>query len=333
MLRPSLALLLMSTPALAQVPRVVVDMPINHSLASIVMGDLGSPELLLDRGGDPHHAQLRPSQARAVATADLVIWTGEALSPWMHDVVQTLAAGRVLELAEVEGLVTQPFADGTQFAEGEGDDHEGHDHGHDDHGHDDHAHDDHGHEGHAHDDHDHGHAHDGTDPHLWMNTANAALWLAAIAAELGEIDPANAETYLANATTGAGQIALLGAELASILQPAQGAGLVMHHDAYGYMAAQFGLTVLGTLADGDAADPGAARLSALRETLAQAGAVCIFPEVNHSDAFVRVVTEGTDLRIGAPLDPAGVNGEPGPDLYAQTMRQMAQAIAACVQGS
>lgn len=320
MLRPTLALLLLSAvPVVAQVPRVVADVPINHSLAAIVMGDLGAPELLLDRGGDPHNAQLRPSQARAVATSDLVIWTGEAMSPWMHDIVETLAAGRVLELAGVEGLIEQPFAGGMQFAEAADD-------------HDEHGHEEHDHEEHGHDDHNDT-AHDGTDPHLWLNTANAALWLAAIAAELGEIDPANAETYLANASAGAGQIALLGAELASILQPAQGAGLVMHHDAYGYLATQFGLTILGTITAGDAADPGAARITAMREALQGAGAVCIFPEVNHSDAYVRVVAEGSDLGIGAALDPAGVMVEPGPDLYARAMRATAQAIADCVQGS
>lgn len=328
MLRPTLlaSLLLSTAPALAQVPRVAVDVPINHSLASIVMGDLGTPELLLERGGDPHHAQLRPSQARAVATSGLVIWTGESLSPWMHDVVETLAAGRVLELADVEGLIRQPFADIQRFAQAE-EAHDGHDHdGHDDH--DDH--DDHDEPGH--DDHGHDHDHDGTDPHLWMNTANAALWLNAVARQLAEIDPANAQTYLTNASVGADQIAMLGVELAGVLQPAQGTGLVMHHDAFGYLATQFGLTILGTVAAGDAAGPGAARITALREALQSAGAVCIFPEVNHSDAYVRVVAEGTALRIGAPLDPAGVMLDPGPDLYSMMMRQTAQAIADCVTG-
>lgn len=315
MTRKALAVLLLTTaPLAAEVPRVIADVPINHALAALVMGDLGTPELLLEQGGDPHHAQLRPSQARSVATADLVIWTGAAMSPWMQSVVETLAAGRVLELAKVPGLVTQPFAGAIRFEMDED--------GHDEAGHD---HEDHGHDV----DHE-GHADDGIDPHLWLNTANAALWLGAIAADLSALDPDNALVYATNASVAASSLAMLGAELAQTLQPAQGAGLVMYHDAYGYFASQFGLTILGTIADGEAADPGAARITALRAQLAEAGATCIFPEVNHSDAFARVVAEGSDLRIGAALDPAGVMLTPGPDLYTQAMRQTAQAIADCV---
>lgn len=300
------ALLLSSSPLWAQVPRVVADVPINHSLTALVMGDLGTPELLLDRGGDAHHAQLRPSQARAVAGADLVIWTGPALSPWMQDVIAGLSNARVLELAEVEGLIRQPFGAAREFGE-----HEEHDHN---------------------EHHDHEHEHGEFDPHLWMSTANAARWVEEIAETLATLDPANADTYRRNAQRSAESFAVLHSELTRSLAPAQGVGLVFHHDAFGYLARDFGLNVVGTIADGNAADPGAARIATLRADLVAAGAACIFPEVNHSDAFARIVAEGTDLRLGAPLDPEGVTGVPGPQLYAETMRALAQGIADCAQG-
>ena len=43
------------------------------------------------------------------------------------------------------------------------------------------------------------------------------------------------------------------------------------------------------------------------------------------------LAEGTALRIGAPLDPAGTTLDPGPDLYAQTLRALARAIADCAE--
>ena len=58
-----------ATPALAEVPQVVTDIPPVHSLVAQVMGDLGQPELLLAKGADEHDFQLRPSQAGAVAGA------------------------------------------------------------------------------------------------------------------------------------------------------------------------------------------------------------------------------------------------------------------------
>lgn len=87
----ALALSLVATQAGAKVPVVVSDIAPVHSLAASVMGDLGQPQLLLDPSADPHSLQLRPSQAQALADADLVIWMGSALTPWLTDTLATLA--------------------------------------------------------------------------------------------------------------------------------------------------------------------------------------------------------------------------------------------------
>ena len=71
-----LSVALLATPALADVPKVMTDLPVVHSLTAQVMGDLGTPDILLDKGADPHHFQLKPSQARALSQADLVLWIG-----------------------------------------------------------------------------------------------------------------------------------------------------------------------------------------------------------------------------------------------------------------
>src|SRR5690606_30568749 len=182
MSRPLLALLLSATPVLAEAPRVVTDLPLTQSLVAQVMGD--GAEALLDRGADPHHAQLRPSQARALAGAGLVVWIGPGLSPWLQGPLDSLAGGRVLDLSAVEGLYTQGF--GAQ-PEGDHGDHDGADHAHEDHADDDHAD-----AGHADPDHDHDHDHSGIDPHLWLEPGNVAVWPRAIggaAAAAGPDEP------------------------------------------------------------------------------------------------------------------------------------------------
>jgi len=307
-LLPATLTLMTALPVMAEVPTVVADMPVAQSLTAQVMGELGIPGLLLDRGADPHHAQLRPSQARAVANADLVVWTSAVLSPWMAEVVDALSQRATLELATTPGTRREPFAEGTMFDAGD----------------DDHDHDDHDHETAA---------ERAYDPHLWLDPANAAVWLTAIAGQLAAMDPEHAAAYAANARAAATRLDALRAEVAQTLAPVGDAGLVMHHNAYGYFARAFGLNVLGTVTGGDAADPGAARIAALRHDLQDAGAVCIFPEGNHPSGFVALVAEGTAMRIGAPLDPAGMLGEPGSEHYAQTMRGLAQAIADCVVGN
>lgn len=318
----SVAALTLSLAAAAQaeVPAVVTDLPVTHSLTAMVMGELGAPVLLLDRGANAHDFALRPSQARAVAGAGLVVWMGEAMTPWMGRAVAGLAPAAQLELLEVDGLHLHTFPETAPETALSADDD-------DDHGHDDH--DGHGGHGHRHA-YSHDHHQGDADPHAWLDPQNAAVWVGAIAARLAEVDPDNAATYQANAETARASLAALTDEVRAILQPVGDAGIVVHHDAYSYFAEAFGVNVAGSIADGHAAAPGAARLSAIRATLAQTGVTCLFPEANHPASYGELVVEGTGIRLGAPLDPEGVMLEPGADLYAALMRGLAQSIADCV---
>jgi len=315
--------------AQAAPPAVVTDIPVTHALVAQVMDGLATPELLLDRGGDAHHFQLRPSQARALSRADLVVWVGPDLTPWLESTAETLGEGQALSLIMAEGTATQAYRPsrllGDTAAEEQDDDHD-HDHAHGGHGHDDHDHD--------HDEHHHDDAHEpgAIDPHAWLNPDNAAHWLSVIAEHLAALDPDNAATYRENAEQAQARVAALADDLAEVLEPARDAGLVVYHDAYGYLAQRFDLNLLGAITLGDAAEPGAARLSAIRANLEQAGAECLFPEVNHTDAHVELVTEGTSIRLGAALDPSGTAIEPGPALYETLMRNLARSIADCASG-
>ncbi|MGZ0187046.1 MAG: zinc ABC transporter substrate-binding protein [Alphaproteobacteria bacterium] len=96
-----------SRPATPQAaPNVVTDIAPVHALASIVMDGVGEPALLISPGSSPHDYQMRPSDARKLASADIVIWTGSALTPWLEGPVGSLAENAVmLELLRVEGTL------------------------------------------------------------------------------------------------------------------------------------------------------------------------------------------------------------------------------------
>jgi zinc transport system substrate-binding protein len=334
-----------STPAFAEVPKVVTDIPPVHALVAEVMGDLGQPVLLLDKGADEHDFQLRPSQAGAVAGADLVVWIGPELTPWLDSALKNRPAdAAALGLLDAEGTALRGY--------GEVDDHDDHDHaadGHDDHvptdaaqhdhgheaethaetaAHDDHGHDDHGHDDHGLDD----HAHDGADPHAWLDPGNGKHWLGLIAAELSGLDPENSATYAANAAAAADRIDALDRDIAALLAPVKDRPIVTFHDAYGYFGAHYGLNFAGSIALGDAASPGAARLKELRTKLEAGEVLCIFPETQHDPALVTQMAEGTGARIGAALDPVGSSLEAGPGAYAALLQGMATTIADCVKG-
>lgn len=290
-MRYIITLLASTTPALAEVPKVVTDIPPVHALVAQVMGDLGQPVLLLAKGADEHDFQLRPSQAGAVADADLVVWIGPELTPWLDSAMDSRAEGAAaLALLDAEGTRRRGYDGGHDQA--------GHDHGTD-------------------------------DPHAWLDPGNAQVWLELIAGELGRLDPDNAATYAANATAAGESIARLDAEVAAILGPIKGKPIVTFHDAYGYFADHYGLTLSGSISLGDATSPGAARLSALRGELVAGAAVCLFPEVQHDPALAEQLVEGTSVRIGGALDPVGSSLEAGPGAYAALLRGIAQTIVDC----
>lgn len=289
--------------ALADVPRVITDIPPVYGLVAQVMGDLGAPVLLLEKGADEHDFQLRPSQMRDIASADLAVWIGPELTPWMERALE----GAKGEMASLPLLAVM----GTDLLEfGAVDEHA-----------QDHA-----------DDHDHDHDHSGTDPHAWLDPENAAPWLDAIAAALSAKDNANAAIYAANAATAKAEIAALNAEISAELAPVKDKGFVAYHDAYQYFAAQYGLNYLGAIAMGDASAAGAAHLREVQGTIADS-VVCVFPEVQHDADLLLQLTEGTAVKAGAALDPAGATLDPSPASYTDVLRNLAAALTGCLSGA
>lgn len=287
---------LLAVPAIADVPRVITDIAPVHALVAQVMGDLGTPELLLDRGASEHSFQLKPSQAAGLADAGLVVWIGPELTPWLDRALERVPVSVPrLGLLDLQGTLTQPYpTDG---------------------------------EDHAADDDDYP---DGPDPHAWLDPDNAPVWLMAVAAELSRIDPGNAATYARNASRSAARIAILDADMQTILAPARDKPIIVFHEAFGYFATHFGLNVAGSIAEGDAATPGAAQLADIRRLIEAGKVTCIFPESNHDPKLTLQMVDGTTARIGAPLDPVGSSLEPGPLAYDALLRGMAVTIAACV---
>ncbi|AJR07942.1 zinc ABC transporter substrate-binding protein ZnuA [Photobacterium gaetbulicola] len=149
--------------------------PITMIVQELTQG-VTSTETLLPAGASPHDYALRPSDARKLNEADLVIWVGPELEQFLTRMLE--GKENVLTLTAQDSISFRHYGDGHEGHAHEQhghDDHEGHaheQHGHDDHeghAHEQHGHDDHeghGHEQHGHDDHEgHGHEQHGHDDH------------------------------------------------------------------------------------------------------------------------------------------------------------------------
>jgi zinc transport system substrate-binding protein len=299
----------------AAAPRVAVDIAPVHSVAARVMAGIGAPELIVPPGTSEHDYSLRPSEAALLQGADLVIWIGPDLTPWLAKPIGALAPGAVqLTLEDVPGVVLLPVrADGPFEA-----------HEHEDAGHED---EDHAHPG---GEEEHGHA-GGHDGHLWLDPANAVAAAHAIAAALGAADPANAAAYAGNADAFAGEMAELAQELTGELAPLRGKRFLVFHDAYQYFEHRFAIPAAGSIALQDATTPGAARVAAIRERVRDEEIVCAFTEPQFEPKLLATVIEGTDVRTGV-LDPIGAGLAPGADLYPALLRRLADGLGDCLGG-
>lgn len=339
--------------AAAEAPKVATDIAPVHSLVARVMDGVGAPDLIIPPGASPHNNAMRPSQARALQSADVVFWVGEELTPWMSKPLSALSEdAQLVALLDTEGTVLYDFRDVTE--EDHHDDHSDYD-DHDDHAdhdddddhadHDEHAdhdgHDDHAEDKHeGHDDHeeehaghdDHGHDHDGIDPHAWLDPENARVWVQVIAETLATADPENAQQYRDNAQAADVELAALQNEIAADLSGMQARSFITFHDAYQYFEKRFGLETSGSVSLGDASAPGPARLAALQEKVAEDQIVCAFAEPQYDTRLVKTAIEGTGAAI-YELDPIGVAINPGADQYMELLRALVASYQACANGS
>ncbi|WP_299787529.1 zinc ABC transporter substrate-binding protein [uncultured Marivita sp.] len=309
--------------AWADVPKVVTDIAPIHGLASMVMGDLGAPSMMIEPGTSPHSNAMRPSVAAALQDADVVFWVGEELSPWLHDPIETLGeTAQHVALLDLDASRRLASRDIESFSSQEDD------HGHDDHGHDDHDHDNHGHDDHAEEGHDHDHS--GTDPHAWLDPQNAQTWVTHIAEVLAERAPENADTYKANAASAVQQIETAVENAQERLSAFQDRPFIVFHDAYQYFETRFGLKASGALSLSDAVPPSPSHVAEIQTRIRETGIVCVFSEPQYSDGLVQTVIDGTEAR-SVELDPLGVALEPGASFYPDLINDMATRFETCLQ--
>ncbi len=184
------------------------------------------------------------------------------------------------------------------------------------HSEDEHEHDEeteaHDEDDHAHED-EHGHAHEGADPHIWMNLGNAIIMVHNIEHALSELDPANATAYETNAAAYEAQLEELDAwvieQIAAI--PEENRELVTDHDAFGYYADHYGLEVVGAVipAYSTNAEPSAQELAELQEVIGELEVQAVFVGTTVNPVLAERVSEDTGSNL-VPLY-TGSLGETG----------------------
>ncbi|QCG92593.1 zinc ABC transporter substrate-binding protein [Azospirillum sp. TSA2s] len=291
-----------SLPAWAEAPKVVVSIKPIHSLVASVMHGVGEPVLLVRGGASPHSYTMKPSDAKALSAADLVVWVGPELEGFLEKPLQANAPKATrLTLMDLKSLTLLQAREGGAW--------EPHDHGHEQHGHAD--------------------EHEELNSHIWLDPANARAIVTATADALATKDPADAEVYRTNADRTLQALDALDAELKATLAPLKDKPFVVFHDAYQYFEAHYDLSAVGSITVSPDRRPSAKRLSAIRAKIAGLNAACVFSEPQFEPTLVRTVVEGTRAKTGV-LDPEGADLPEGEALYPTLMRNLAASLRGCL---
>ncbi len=245
-------------PALAGPPRLLASIAPLHGIAAAVGAGRAEVARLFPPDRSPHLHALRPSEARRLAAAELVVWIGPMLETALARALPRLAAGaEVVTVAELPGLRRLPRRVGHQDA-----------------------------------------ARAGLDPHLWLDPDNGRRIARALAERLVRRDPAGAEIYRRNLARFEARLDAVVAQLRARLAPVRDRPFLLAHDSLQYFERAFGLAGLGAVSVSPELPPGARGLLELLARARGAGVVCVFAEPQLDRRRVERLAERLGARIG-----------------------------------
>ena len=274
-------------------------------VAEQVGGDAVDVENLTSPGVEPHDIELAPKEVASVQDADLAIYeTG--FQPAVDDAVEEadLPDDASLDVADVVTL--------RKTSEGHED---GHNHD------DDH---DHG-AGHDHEQ-DHDHDHGGVDPHVWLDPTNMISIAEAVRDDLADADPDNAKVYEANAKKLIGQLRGIDKQFRSGLGACKRDTIVTSHDAFGYLAARYGLHQVGIAGIDPSTEPSPEQLADIADLVRDNDITTIFTEELVSPEIAETVADETGASVATLYPIEGLSEDTADETYLTLMKANLAAL-------
>lgn len=306
------------TPATAPL-RVVVSIPPLKGLVEPLLPSGSTVDVLIPPGVSEHGHEIPPARLATLAAADVVVTVGLGLEPSVEKFLRDRPNAARLSVAfstlvGLDAAASANSATDSSKKKTDAHNHDGHAHahGHDhDHSHDDHAHDEHGNCLHA----------DANDPHLWLDPVLTKQFVSAFADKLAQrtatpASPSNTDATKTTPSTATPNATLtkardtLTAKLDDLdlryrkaIESSKNRTIIVGHDAYGRLAARYGLTTVA-LAGMHASEPTPAAIQRAVETVKSKKAKVVFAEPQVSQAAAKRVAQltGAEVKI---LDPLG----------------------------
>ena len=280
----ALAATLIAAPALSAEVNAVASFSILGDMVSRVGGDRVAVTTIVGANADSHVYSPKPSDAAAVAGADIFFINGLGFEGWMDRFVEATGYTGPLIVAS-EGV-------SAHVMEEEGEEHEEHE---------------------EHDDHE-GHDHGATDPHAWQSLTNGVLYVQNIAKALCAVDADGCATYTANAEAYTAELTTLDTTVRAELDavPAEQRKVITTHDAFGYFGEAYGVTFLAPEGISTDAEPSAADVAKLIVQIKDEGVRALFIENMSDPRLIQQIADETGATLGGELYADALSEPDGP---------------------
>lgn len=260
-------------------------------LVKAVAGDLVDVTTLVPPGSSPHNYSMKPSQRRALESADAIFWVGPDMETFLQ---------RLLGSHEFEGrVVAFTKSDGHQEEKEEDE--------------------------HHHDVHDHG---DGEDPHIWVDPQLALEMAHEIHERLVTLNDLDKQQLDDNLQAFERELKATEQRINEQLVAVQDTNLFAYHSAFTRFAEHYNLHLDGVLTLNPELSPGARHIAEVQNKLEQANQPCLLTEPQFDRQWWRSITEGMNVTFST-WDPLATNIESNQQGYINFQNSIAEAVLKC----
>lgn len=284
--------------------RVVASFYPMADFAQKVGGDHVEVENLVPAGTEPHEWEPSPKDMAKIQESQVFVYNGAGMEGWVADALDSIDTSKTQVVEASKGIDLLPGED---------------DHGHgdtDEHAADVSESDDHAAE---------------YNPHVWLAPENAKRELENIKDALAAADPGHKDDYQANFERYAAEFDQLDQEYREQIGAAAGKTLVVSHDAYGYLAQAYGLTVMPIAGMDAEGEPDAKTMAGIIEFVKESGVKTIFSEDLVSPKVAQQIADGTGVACRTLNTLEGLTDEQlraGEDYVSVMRSNLAEIVAA-----
>ncbi|MEX0649456.1 MAG: metal ABC transporter substrate-binding protein [Candidatus Andersenbacteria bacterium] len=260
-------------------------------IAERIAGDRWNVVLIIPPGTTEHTRSLAPQTVASLQGAQALFMIGHGLDTVLAGQISG-AIGSLPQVVVDKGIELREFEIDHAHQEEEGEEHEEGD----------------------------------LDPHYWLSIPNGQQIARNITAHMVEIDPDHTEEYEQNLNAYIAELDMLEEQLQAIAAQAPQMHFISAHDAWGYLASQYGFELVGTFEPTEGREPSPADIQHLEELITEYSIAAFYTEPQkQSSSATRLFGDGLGLDIKV-LDPVG--GLAGRESYIDLMRYNVSTLAA-----